>query len=97
MEHGLQSDMTLMMASHSGGVGVIVRRLAAELYRMFIAQTISSVDVLYAREVSGRQTTLQRLRLLPLENPTPDGHRSEIPPLFQPRPRPVYRGNRAGT
>jgi F-type H+-transporting ATPase subunit gamma len=86
-EHGLQSHMTLAMASHSGGVGVIVRRLAAELYRMFIAQTISSVDVLYVREVSGQQARLQRRRLLPLETPAPAGHRSEMPPLVNMNPR----------
>src|SRR5215469_12870236 len=87
VEHGLQSDMTLAMASHGGGLSAVVRRLAAELYRMFIEKTISSVDVLYAREFSGRQTTLQRLRLLPLENPTPERHRSEIPPLLNMNPR----------
>jgi F-type H+-transporting ATPase subunit gamma len=80
-EHGLEADMTLAMASHSGGVAAVVRRLAAELYRMFIAQTISSLDVLYTREASGQQGKLQSLRLLPLETTPPADTRGAIPPL----------------
>ncbi|HVB82371.1 MAG TPA: FoF1 ATP synthase subunit gamma, partial [Candidatus Binataceae bacterium] len=35
-EHGLRPELTLPMATHSGGVTAVARRVAAELYRRFL-------------------------------------------------------------
>jgi F-type H+-transporting ATPase subunit gamma len=86
-EHGLRPDLTLPMATHSGGVSAVARRVAAELYRMFVARTLTSVEVLYMRAITGREATLQKLRLLPLEPAAVEESRTEAPPLVNMRPR----------
>lgn len=86
-EQGLRPDVIIPMATHSEGVSAAARRVAAEVYRMFIAETISSLEVLYVREVSGRATTLEKLRLLPLETPAAAGARRQTPPLINMKPR----------
>jgi F-type H+-transporting ATPase subunit gamma len=86
-EHGLRPHLTLTMATHSGGVGAAARRVATELYRMFIAETITSAEVLFVRETTGQATTLQRLTLLPFEAPPVAAHQTTAPPLVNMQPR----------
>ncbi|HVB80372.1 MAG TPA: FoF1 ATP synthase subunit gamma [Candidatus Binataceae bacterium] len=90
LEHGLRPELTLPMATHSGGVTAAARRVAAELYRRFLEQACTSVDVLFAREVAGHRATLERLRLLPLGAPAVEEKRSEIPPIVNLKPRRLF-------
>jgi F-type H+-transporting ATPase subunit gamma len=89
-EHGLRPELTLPMATHSGGVTAAARRVAAELYRRFLEQTLTSVDVIFVREVTGHHATLEKLRLLPLAAPTVEKKRSEIPPIVNMKPRRLF-------
>jgi len=89
-EHGLRPELTLPMATHSGGVTAVARRVAAELYRRFLEQTLTSVDVIFVREVAGHHATLEKLRLLPLAAPAVENKRSEIPPIVNMKPRRLF-------
>ena len=86
-EHGVHPYLTLTMATHIGGVGPAARRVAAELYRMFIAQTITSAEMLYMRETTANTTSLERLTLLPFETPSMAAHQATAPPLVNMQPR----------
>jgi F-type H+-transporting ATPase subunit gamma len=87
LEHGLHPNLALPMATHSGGVSAAARRIAAELYRMFITQSITGAEVVYVRQGTGQEATLQRLRLLPLETPAVAKHAVEKLPLVNMMPR----------
>lgn len=86
-ELGLQPAMTLPMATHSGGVTATARRVAAELYRMFIAQTLTSVEAIFTREAAGQRASLLRSKLLPLEAPALEEHQPGLSPLVNLKPR----------
>ena len=80
-ERELRSGLALPMATHCGGVTAAARRVSAELYRMFIAQTLTSVEVIFTGEVTGQHATLHRLKLLPLEAPGVEENRTKMPPI----------------
>jgi F-type H+-transporting ATPase subunit gamma len=86
-EHGVRPFLTLSMATHISGVGAAARRVAAELYRMFVAQTITSAEMLYMREAAGNTTRLERLTLLPFETPSVAAREAIAPPLVNMPPR----------
>jgi F-type H+-transporting ATPase subunit gamma len=86
-ERELRPGLTFPMATHSGGVTAVARRVAAELYRMFIAQTLTSVEVIFTGEVSGQHAALHRLKLLPLEALAVEENRTEMPPIVNMNPR----------
>jgi F-type H+-transporting ATPase subunit gamma len=86
-EHGLHPYLTLTMATHIGGVGAAARRVAGELYRMFIAQTMTSAEMLYMRETTENTTKLERLTLIPFEAPPVTAHQTTVPPLVNMLPR----------
>jgi F-type H+-transporting ATPase subunit gamma len=67
VEHNLQPDLTVAMATHSGAVSAAARRVAAVLYGAFVGHTISSTEALYMRIVNGHELCLHRVKLLPLE------------------------------
>lgn len=89
-ERGLRPALTLPMATHSGGVTATARRVAADLYRMFIAQTLTSVEAIYTREETGQRANLVRLKLLPLETPAIEEHQSRMSPLVNLDPRRLF-------
>jgi F-type H+-transporting ATPase subunit gamma len=85
-EHGLRPALTLTMATEIASVGRAARRIAAELYRMFVAQTITSAEMLYMREARGNRTKLERSMLLPLAAPSPADDQSITTPLVNMAP-----------
>jgi F-type H+-transporting ATPase subunit gamma len=89
-ERGLHPALTLPMATHSGGVTATARRVAAELYRMFIAQTLTSVEAIYTREETGQHANLVRLKLLPLEAPAVEENQTRMPPIVNMDPRRLF-------
>jgi F-type H+-transporting ATPase subunit gamma len=89
-EHGVRPHATVTMATHIGGVGAAARRVAAELYRMFIGQIITSAEMLYMRESTGSTISLQRLTVLPFEPPPVPAHQTTAPPLVNMGPRRLY-------
>ena len=89
-EHGLRAELTLPSATHSGGVTGVARRLAAALYRRFLEQACTSVEVLFVREVTGQRPTLEKLRLLPLSVPAVEEKRVELPPIVNMQPRRLF-------
>jgi F-type H+-transporting ATPase subunit gamma len=89
-ERGLRPALALPMATHSGGVTATARRVAAELYRMFIAQTLTSVEAIYTREETGRRANLVRLKLLPLEAPAIEEGQTRMPSLVNMDPRRLF-------
>ena len=86
-ERGLLPALILPMATHSGGVTATARRVAAELYRMFIAQTLTSVEAIFTREATGQHADLVRLKLLPLETPSVEKNQTRLPPIVNMKPR----------
>jgi F-type H+-transporting ATPase subunit gamma len=86
-EHGVRPFLTLSMATHISGVGAAARHVAAELYRMFVAQTITSAEMLYMREAAGNTTRLERLTLLPFETSSVAAREAVAPPLVNMPPR----------
>jgi F-type H+-transporting ATPase subunit gamma len=89
-ERGLMPALILPMATHSGGVTATARRVAAELYRMFIAQTLTSVEAIFTREAAGRHAELVRLKLLPLEAPSVEKNQTRLPPIVNMKPRRLF-------
>jgi F-type H+-transporting ATPase subunit gamma len=85
-EHGLRPALTLAMATDISGVGAAARRVAAELYRMFMVQTISGAEMLYMREITDNKTSLERFTLLPFEAPLPATRLITTPPLVNMAP-----------
>lgn len=86
-ERGLRPGLILPMATHSGGVTAAARRVAAELYRRFIAQELTSVEVIFTLQETGQRTTLDRVKLLPLEAAAIARSQTGIPPLVNIKPR----------
>lgn len=86
-ERGLPPALTLTMATHSGGVTSTARQVAAELYRMFIAQTLTSVEAVFTREAAGRHANLVRLKLLPLDARAVKENQPGLPPIVNMKPR----------
>jgi F-type H+-transporting ATPase subunit gamma len=87
LERGLRPNLTIPMATHTDGVSATARRVAAELYRMFIAGTITGVEVFYVREGTHQEPTLQRLTLPPSDIPALAEREPERPPLVNMPPR----------
>jgi F-type H+-transporting ATPase subunit gamma len=81
-ESRLRPDLTLPMATHCDGVTGAARRVAAELYRMFSRREIGEVEVMYAQYADGQFARIELNRLLPLEVPIAQPHRSGLPPLI---------------
>ncbi len=86
-ECGLVPALILPMATYSGGVTATARRVAAELYRMFIAGTLTSVEAIFTREAAGQHAELVRLKLLPLETPSVEKNQNGLPPIVNMKPR----------
>lgn len=86
-ERGLPPALILPMATHSGGVTATARQVAAELYRMFIAQTLTSVEVVFTREAVAQHANLLRLKLLPLDAPAVKENQTGLPPIVNMQPR----------
>lgn len=89
-ERGLLSTLILPMATHSGGVTATARRVAAELYRMFISQTLTSVEAIFTREAAGQYAELVRLKLLPLEASTVEKNQTRLTPIVNMKPRRLF-------
>jgi F-type H+-transporting ATPase subunit gamma len=85
-EHGVRPQITLTMATHISGVGAAARRVAAALYGMLIAGTITSAEMLHMSETRGT-ASLQRVKLLPFEAPSPIRQQTVAPPLTNMPPR----------
>lgn len=90
VERGRRPDLTLQMATHSGGVTAIVRRVAREFYRMFCAQELGRLEVVYASYAGGRQTGVERRRLLPLDPVLLERQVPRIPPLANLDPEELF-------
>jgi F-type H+-transporting ATPase subunit gamma len=86
-ERGLLPALILPMATHSGGVTATARRVAAELYRMFITPTLTSIEAIFTRETTGQHAELVRLKLLPLETPPVEKNQTRLPPIVNMKPR----------
>jgi F-type H+-transporting ATPase subunit gamma len=89
-ERGLRPELTLPMAPHSDGVTTAARRVAVELSRMFVEQTLTSVDVLYTHEVTTEHSALDRVRLLPPDVRALEKHRATVPPIVNMKPRRLF-------
>lgn len=80
-ERGHRPDFTLQMATHSGGVTAVVRRVAREFYRMFSAGELGRLEVIYTGYTGGRQSGVERRRLLPLDPVVTERNLPPIPTL----------------
>jgi len=89
-ERGLRPQLTLPMAPHSDGVTTAARRVAVELSRMFVAQTLTGVDVLYTREVTTDHSALTRVRLLPPDAPALEKNQAKLSPIVNMKPRRLF-------
>lgn len=89
-ERGTRPELTLSMATHSGGVTVVARKVAAELYRRFIARTLTSAEMIYTREAAGQRASLNRQKLLPLEAPEVEANHPGLPPIVNLKPRRLF-------
>jgi F-type H+-transporting ATPase subunit gamma len=89
-ERGMRPALTLSMATHSGGVTVVARKVAAELYRRFIAQTLTSAEMIYTREAAGQRASLSRQKLLPLDAPEVETNHRGLPPIVNLKPRRLF-------
>ncbi len=92
VERGRRPDLTLQMATYSGGVTAIVRRVAREFYRMFCAHELGRLEVVYASYAGGRQTGVERRRLLPLDPVLFERHVPPIPPLVNLGAQELFEG-----
>jgi F-type H+-transporting ATPase subunit gamma len=86
LEHGVQPNLALPMATHSRGVSAAARRVAAAIYRLFLAQNITSAEALHMRATNGREMSLQRVKLLPLEAMPATQRQNRMPPLVNMQP-----------
>lgn len=86
-ERALPPGQTIPMATHSDGVTGVARRVTSELYRMFVEQAITSIEVIFTREVSGHHTTLHREKLLPLKASVAEENRAMMLPIVNMNPR----------
>jgi F-type H+-transporting ATPase subunit gamma len=89
-ERGLSPELTLPMAPHSDGVTQAAHRVAVELSRMFVAQTLTSVEVLYTHEVRTEHSALARVRLLPPDWPVSEKNQTKLSPIVNMKPRRLF-------
>src|SRR5208282_437581 len=89
-ERGLRPDLTLPMATHCAGVTAAARRVAAELYRMFVERRIAGVEVVYAQHAGAQLPRIEQHRLLPLEVPVVEKASTQLPPIMNLRPQRLF-------
>jgi F-type H+-transporting ATPase subunit gamma len=80
-ERGHRPNLTLQMATHSGGVTGVARRVASEFYRMFSIGELGRLEVIHAGFRAGQQTGVERRLLLPLDASVVQPRILRIPPL----------------
>ncbi len=89
-ERGLSPDLVLPMATHCAGVTGAARRVASEIYRMFIERRIAGVEVVYAQYAGGQPAHIEQHRLLPLEIPIVQKTATNLPPIINLRPQRLF-------
>ena len=89
-ERGANPDLVLPMATHCAGVNNAARRVAAELYRLFIERRIAGVEVVYVQHAGGQLPRVEQRRLLPLEVPITQKVSAKLPPLVNLQPQRLF-------
>lgn len=81
LDHGLDIDWTMPMASHKGGVEIVARRVTNELYRRYNPFDHGPVDLLYPRSCGSGPSNPERRTLFPFLTSPAVRPRAAVPPL----------------
>jgi F-type H+-transporting ATPase subunit gamma len=85
-ERGLATAWTHPMATRPEAAAETTRRLTNEVYRGIASGEITRVDVMFARHSQGREMTIERRPVFPVDLATFAPTRSRQPPLHNIRP-----------
>jgi F-type H+-transporting ATPase subunit gamma len=80
-ERGLVPVWTHSMATRPEAASETTRRLTSELYRGIASGEVTRVEVMFARHSQGREMTIERRRVFPVDLATFAPTRSRQPPL----------------
>ena len=80
-ERDIRPQLTISMASHSGGVTATARRIASWTSEMLARRNVTSIDLVFTRYGAGQHGSTQRISLLPLDTSVIKVAETSIPPL----------------
>jgi len=89
-ERDIRPQLTISMASHSGGVTATARRIASWTSEMLARGSVTSIDLVFTRYGAGQHGSAQRISLLPLDTSVIKGAATPIPPLVNVSPRQLF-------
>jgi F-type H+-transporting ATPase subunit gamma len=89
-ERDIRPQLTISMASHSGGVTATARRIASWTSEMLARASVTSIDLVFTRYGAGQHGSVQRISLLPLDSSVIQMAETPIPPLVNVGPRQLF-------
>ena len=89
-ERDIRPQLTIPMASHSGGVTATARRVASWTSEMLARRTVTSIDLVFTSYGAGQRGSAQRISLLPLDSSVIKMAETPIPPLVNVGPRQLF-------
>jgi F-type H+-transporting ATPase subunit gamma len=90
VERDLRPQLTIPMASHSGGVTATARRVTAWASEMLAKGSVTSIDLLFTRYGGAQHAAAERVSLLPLDTSVIKATQTPIPPLVNVSPRQLF-------
>jgi F-type H+-transporting ATPase subunit gamma len=89
-ERDIRPQLTISMASHSGGVTATARRIASWTSEMLARRSVTSIDLVFTRYGAGQRGSAQRISLLPLDTSVIKAAKTPVPPLTNVSPRQLF-------
>jgi F-type H+-transporting ATPase subunit gamma len=89
-ERDIRPQLTISMASHSGGVTETARRIASWTSEKLARRSLTSIDLVFTRYGAGQRGSAQRISLLPLDTSVIKAAETPIPPLANISPRQLF-------
>jgi F-type H+-transporting ATPase subunit gamma len=89
-ERDIRPQLTISMASHSGGVTATARRIASWTSEMLARRSVTSIDLVFTRYGAVQRGSAQHISLLPLDTSVIKAAETPIPPLANISPRQLF-------
>lgn len=86
-QRGVRVDWSTAMASQAAAVSAVARRVADQLYALFVEVRVARVEVVHARPIGGADFTVVQTQLLPVDLGAMRAAPTGPPPLVNLAPR----------
>lgn len=86
-QRGMRVNWSTAMASQAAAVSAVARRIADQLYALFVEARVARVEVAHARPIGGADFTVVQTQLLPFDLGAAPAAATGPPPLVNLAPR----------